>query len=73
MGAKIILCGDPRGKFLPIYDRWMDEDLSSLGNSLLLYDLCSGLKIELEIYRRGVDQARFDFYFSFDDVLLILG
>ena len=39
-------------------------DLSNLENSLLLYDLCNGLKIELEIYRRGVDQALFDFYFS---------
>ncbi len=27
-------------------------------------ELCNGLKIELEIYRRGEDQALFDFYFG---------
>ena len=64
VGWNFIFVGDPRGQFLPIFDRWGEVDLTSLERSSLLHNLCNGLKIELEVYRRGVDQSLFDYYFS---------
>ena len=60
MGNKILLIGDFRGQFLPIFDRWGDS--KGIDESNLMHSLCNGLHINLTVYRRGTDLALFQFY-----------
>ena len=60
MGNKILLIGDFKGQFLPIFDRWGDS--TGIETSNLLHSLCNGLHINLTVYRRGADLALFQFY-----------
>ena len=60
MGNKILLIGDFKGQFLPIFDRWGDS--KGIDTSNLLHSLCNGLHINLTVYRRGTDLALFQFY-----------
>ena len=60
MGNKIILIGDYKGQFLPVYDRWGDS--ADIATSNLLHTLCNGLHINLTVYRRGTDPELFAFY-----------
>merc|ERR1712214_232234 len=53
MGNKIILIGDYKGQFLPVYDRWGDS--ADIASSNLLHSLCNGLHINLTVYCRGTD------------------
>ena len=60
MGNKILLIGDFKGQFLPIFDRWGES--KGIETSNLLHSLCNGLHINLTVYRRGTDLALFQFY-----------
>ena len=60
MGNKILLIGDFKGQFLPIFDRWGDS--KGIETSNLLHSLCNGLHLNLTVYRRGTDLSLFQFY-----------
>ena len=60
MGNKIVLIGDFKGQFLPIFDRWGYS--KGIETSNLLHSLCNGVHINLTVYRRGTDLALFQFY-----------
>ena len=60
MRNNIILIGDFKGQFLPVYDRWGDS--ADIATSNLLHTLCNGLHINLTVYRRGTDPELFAFY-----------
>ena len=66
MGNKILLIGDFKGQFLPIFDRWGDS--KGIDTSNLLHSLCNGLHINLTVYRRGTDLAVFQCYPCTDHV-----
>jgi len=67
MGCKFVFLGDSRGQFMPIYDQWKDVDMRKAEHSHLMTELCQGLKVELTVYRRGIDHCLFDFYFGLCD------
>ena len=60
MGNTVMLIGDYKGQFLPIFDRWGNS--MGIDTSDLLHSLCNGLHINLTVYRRGTDLALFQFY-----------
>ena len=61
VGCKFVIVEDRIGQFLPIYDTW-DVCLNKLTEGTLMKVLCGGLRIQLDIYKRGQDQSLFDFY-----------
>jgi hypothetical protein len=65
MGASFVLLGDWKGQFGSFGDRY--GHLGSVEDSALLHELCGGVRIHLEEYKRGTDQALFDFYHGFYD------
>jgi hypothetical protein len=65
LGASFVMLGDWRGQFAPFGDRY--GHIGGIEESALLHELCGGVKIRLETYRRGTDQALFDFYHGFYD------
>ena len=60
MGNKIVLIGDYKEQFLPIFDRWGDSE--GIETSNLLHSLCNGLHINLTVSRRSKDDSLFQFY-----------
>ena len=61
LGAKFVFFGDFEGQFEPFRDRW---NLACNRENPLLHNLCNGLCVKLETYRRGADQTLFDWYHS---------
>ena len=61
LGARFVYFGDFEGQFEPFRDRWNAD--CAYANPLL-HNLCNGLCVTLQTYRRGVDQALFDWYFG---------
>ena len=75
VGCKVILVEDRIGQFLPIFDTWR-VDVKKLSEGTLMRQMCNFLHVELDIYKRGLDQSLFDFYHSFystnvDDPFLV--
>jgi len=64
IGVKFAIFGDFKGQFEAFTDRWSQVSYSSVPNSELLRDLCNGKHFHMEVYRRGTDQALFDWYSS---------
>ena len=62
-GAKFVFFGDFQGQFDAFADRWR-YPAENIESSPLLHEFCAGLKLEISEYRRGKDQALFDFFFS---------
>ena len=60
VGCRCVIVEDRIGQFLPIYDIW-DVCLHNLPEGTLMMVLCGGLRIQLDIYKRGQDQTLFDF------------
>ena len=61
VGCRFVIVEDRIGQCLPIYDTW-DVCLNKLPEWSFMKVLCEGIRIQLDIYKRGQDQARFDFY-----------
>ena len=59
LGAKFVFFGDFESQFEPFRDRW---NMACNHANPLLHNLCNGLCVKLETYRRGVDQSLFDWY-----------
>ena len=62
-GAKFVLFGDYEGQFESISDRWSVSS-GRLQQSQLLRDMVKSLWVKLTTYRRGDDEALFDFYYG---------
>ncbi len=60
-GNHFWLFGDCEGQFLPIQDQHRTELLEGLDRCDFLHDLTNGLRVEVKKYRRGTDNAHFDF------------
>ena len=67
VGAKFVLFGDFEGQFEAFVDRWKDVSYAEVPHSQLLMDMCNRTWFHLEVYRRGDDQALFDWYTSLYD------
>ena len=65
-GAKFVLFGDYDGQFESVSDRWTVSS-ARLQQSQLLRDMVQSLWIRLTTYRRGDDEALFDFYHGLYD------
>jgi len=60
-GSSFWIFGDCQGQFLPIQDQHRAHLLDNLDTSNFMHALCNGLRVEVKRYRRGTDQAHFDF------------
>ena len=65
LGASFVLLGDWCGQFEPFGDRY--KGLGGVEDSALMHELCGGVRIRLETYMRGTDQALYDHYYGFYD------
>ena len=61
MGHVIVQMGDFAGQFMPIPDRAREHMLENLDTSTMMHDMVNGLHVKLRKFRRGTDQAHFDF------------
>ena len=57
LGAKFIFFGDYKGQFEPFRDRW-DMNMNG-GRNDLMHQMCNGLCVHLQTYRRGADPELF--------------
>lgn len=64
IGVKFAIFGDFEGQFEAFKDRWTQVCYSAVPDSELLRGLCKGMHFHMEVYRRGTDQALFDWYSS---------
>jgi len=63
VGVIFIIVGDADGQRKPIFDRWQDAvDDKDIRKSSLIHELCGGLRLNMSVYRRGVDQSLFDLF-----------
>ena len=62
-GAKFVLFGDYEGQFECVADRWSVSS-GRVQQSQLLRDMVKSLWVKLTTYRRGDDEALFDFLCS---------
>jgi hypothetical protein len=60
-GNHFWLFGDCEGQFLPIQDQHRTKLLEGLDRCDFIHDLTNGLRVEVKKYRRGTDQAHFNF------------
>ena len=60
-GNHFWLFGDCEGQFLPIQDQHRTTLLEGLDRCDFIHDLTNGLRVEVKKYRRGTDQAHFNF------------
>ncbi len=60
-GSTLVVLGDVDGQLPPIADRHREELWSGIDRSRFMHELCGGLRVELHKFRRGGDQAHFDF------------
>ena len=60
-GSRFAVLGDIAGQLPPIADQHREALWSTLERSSYMHDLCGGLRIELEKYRRGKDYEHFKF------------
>ena len=65
-GAKFVLSGDYYGQFESVADRWTVSS-GRLQQSQLLRDMVASLWVHLTTYRRGDDEALYDFYHGLYD------
>ena len=60
LGARFIFFGDYAGQFEPFRDRW---DMSANdGRNSPMHQMCHGLRITLQTYRRGADPELFEWF-----------
>jgi len=60
-GVIFVLVGDADGQKKPSFDSWKDAmDQHDIRYSSLIHELCGGVKLRMEKYRRGKDQLLFD-------------
>ena len=60
LGARFIFFGDYAGQFERFRDRW---DMSANdGRNSLMHQMCHGLRITLQTYRRGADPELFEWF-----------
>ena len=64
VGAKFVLFGEFEGKFEAFIDRWKEVSYADVPRSQLLMDMCSRTRFHMDVYRRGDDQALYDWYTS---------
>ena len=60
-GSSFWVFGDCQGQFMPIQDQARVALLDNLETSDFLHSLCNGLRVEVKRYRRGTDEAHFNF------------
>ncbi len=60
-GNHFWIFGDCQGQFLPIQDQHRKELLENLDTSDFMHGLTNGLRVEVKRYRRGTDEAHFNF------------
>ena len=60
LGAKFVFFGDFKGQFEPFRDRW-DMDMNG-GRNDLMHQMCNGLCVALQNYRRGTDPELFEWF-----------
>ena len=61
MGHIIVQMGDFAGQFMPIPDQARQHLLENLDTSPMMHDMCNGLHITMNKYRRGTDKAHYDY------------
>ena len=61
MGCNFLTLGDFEGQLLPITAGTDAFDYDNIADSDFMHDLCNGLRIDLTVYRRGMDQEHFKF------------
>ena len=61
MGHIIVQMGDPQGQFLPIPDSNRHHMVQKIDTSDFMHDMCNGLHITMQKFRRGDDMEHFDF------------
>ena len=59
-----MLFGDFEWQFEAFIDRWKEVSYADVPQSQLLMDMCSRTRFHMEVYRRGDDQALYDWYTS---------
>jgi hypothetical protein len=65
VGVQFILVGDADGQRKPICDQWQKAmDAKDIRESQFIWELCGGLRVKLNKYRRGIDQKLFNDYTS---------
>jgi hypothetical protein len=65
VGVQFILVGDADGQRKPICDQWQKAmDAKDIRESQFIWELCGGLRVKLNRYRRGIDQKLFNDYTS---------
>jgi hypothetical protein len=63
--VQFILGGDADGQRKPICDQWQEAmDVKDIRKSQFIWELCGGLRVKLNKYRRGIDQKLFNDYTS---------
>ena len=60
-GSRFIVLGDVDGQLPPICDQHRLDQWAKVDKSRFMHDLCNGLRVEMRKFRRGTDQAHFDF------------
>ena len=60
-GSHFVVLGDVAGQLPPIADQHREELWSGVDRSDFMHQLVGGLRVELNKFRRGGDQAHFDF------------
>ena len=59
-GWKFVVCGDFRGKLLPMFDRWGDVmKAKNIAKSRFMYDLVNGLSCQLSTAGHAVGLGRY--------------
>ena len=63
VGVIFIVVGDADGQRKPIFDSWQDAmNKHDIRKSALIHEICGGLRVNMSVYRRGVDESLFDLF-----------